>query len=609
MAVLLFLLHLRVMASVKPFYIALVIWAVLSSVSCSQQPTSLVVLETTDIHGVIDGNMASLASLIRQEQAQRPTGTLLLDCGDHFQGSSEIFFSNYVDTTNTHVFVDIFNYLHYDAVALGNHDFEVGPAIYRHAYAQADMPVLCANIVYKNTGKPIFEPYHIIKKDGYKIAVLGLVTIYALQWIPEEDMEDVSFQSVEKAAAYWTQVIAKKEKPDVLIGLIHSGPGSPEPELDAYGDEVSLSSTIGRENAAAWVGKTIPGFDLICCGHSHQVYTGSVVNVLGDTVHLMSAGTQATHLAKATLNITPVPKQKPRISITTELLAANTAKADTSFLAHVQPFLDRSSAYFNSPVCNLEQTIYSRDALNGPSAWVDMLHEVYLSLGKTQAANVGVDVSFAAAYKDNARLEKGPLTVKDFITFYPYENTLSIVEMTGTEIMDYMEYSYNLRLEDPNGPVYDFDSVGGFLGSGDEEVSTGASGIIYKVHIDKPYGERIEIVGMSNGNKFFTERRYHVAMTTFRAMGGGGHLSKGLGWTKEKMKARRLWESEEDIRPLIIEHFAAKKDLLPTPSHNWSYVGPTELLPVRTYNSSSSLSVVQMATRRFYAVPYYFSKE
>ena len=167
-----------------------------------------------------------------------------------------------------------------------------------------------------------------------------------------------------------------------------------------------------------------------------------------------------------------------------------------------------------------------------------------------------VTATIVSPSQPNAVLNKGPLTPKDIISIYPYENTMSIIEMTGSEIKDYLEYAYSLLLDYPNNPIYVFDTV---------------SGLEYTVDVSKPYGSRISMVAESTGHFFSPSTFYRVAMSTFRASGGNGYLTRGLGWSEDKMKARTIEVSNQSILSMLMGMFS-ENPLDITAVNDWSYL-------------------------------------
>ena len=96
---------------------------VIALASCRKQPATLYILETTDLHGEMGASMASAAGYIEQARKEYGDGLILLDCGDVLQSSPEVCYSDFIDTTSMHIYSQIYNWLQYDAVAVGNHDF------------------------------------------------------------------------------------------------------------------------------------------------------------------------------------------------------------------------------------------------------------------------------------------------------------------------------------------------------------------------------------------------------------------------------------------------------------------------------------------------------
>lgn len=491
------------------------------SSSCKQEPITLHIIETTDLHGRLDDNMSSIAGYIRDAKAQYGDNLLVLDCGDNFQGSADVFFSNYIDTLNEHICASLFNWLPYDALTVGNHDFEAGEAIYERAYSAIKKPILCANIVDVTTQKPIFKPYTIIRRGGYKIAILGLVSDEALSWIPEISRHNCEFHPIEESATHWMTKINKKEHPDFVIGLFHTG------------DEAM------KQDSAIKLIRDIPGIDLICGGHDHKAEVIYPVNKDGRTICVMKAGCLAEYIAEATVVVTPNKGRKPFITTTAKIIATDTLPTCEEYNQMIKPFAERSSAYNSKVICYIDSTIYSNDALYGDCAWTTLLHQSYRMIARKMGYvnNKEIDFTLLSASIPNVVLKKGPLTIGDFFLLYPYENSMSIIEMTTPEILLYMEYVYNLRIQHPDEPIYDFDSF---------------DGLMYTVS-DAYYSDsRIIPHRLFNGGLLQENTRYRIALNNFRALGGGGHLN-ALGWTREKQETRIIATSDKILRAMLIE--------------------------------------------------------
>ena len=502
--------------------------------SCAPKETTLTFLETTDTHGRYD-EFANDAHLIKTMKSELGDKLILLDNGDNMQGTVFQYCSNH-DPEHPNLVSEVLNYLPYDAICVGNHDIEAGRRVFDRVYSEAKMPVLAANVIDEATGEPYFVPYTIIERDGFKIAVLGLLTPYVVTWVPDRLRPGLRFEQLEAAAEKWVKHIREKEHPDLMVGLFHSG-------WEPMAQNLPTDHPLGRENATKWVAENVPGFDLIFYGHDHRAKAEKRVNVAGDTVCVLNSGHRAQCLAKAEVKLKK--GHKPQISI--EIVPSDGEEKDSEFLAMLQPYLDRAREYQGQIVAELPVDVFSDDAFKGPCLWVDEIHRCQFDV--VEAEGIHADISMAAPLSGGQTLQAGKLFVEDFFTWYPFENALAVMALTGKEVKDYLEYAYEMK-----NPIYNFDS---------------GAGIIYEVTDKKPMGERIRIVGMADGTPFDMERTYNVVMNSYRSMGGGNHLINGVGWAQEDIKNHVVWQSESDLRSLFIEWAAAKGDLDSEPLNCW----------------------------------------
>lgn len=219
----------------------------LSLVGCRERSEVVTIdlFETGDIHGSLfpesilegadtGGGVARVAAIVRsyrERSEARPV--LLLDAGDLLQGQPLTYYYNVVDTTSTHAVAEMYNYLGYDAMTVGNHDIETGHSVYDRFVREANFPVLGANVVDTATGKSYFKPYVVVEKGGKKIAILGLTMPTLTENLPPHLWSGLEFRDqVETARAYLPEILG--QKPDLLICLMHSGPGKKEGGLDLW---------------------------------------------------------------------------------------------------------------------------------------------------------------------------------------------------------------------------------------------------------------------------------------------------------------------------------------------------------------------------------------
>jgi 2',3'-cyclic-nucleotide 2'-phosphodiesterase / 3'-nucleotidase len=546
-------------------------------VSCSGAAIKKVsIIETSDVHGVIlpydfiekkeiKSSLASVFSYIRQVRKEKDV-TILLDDGDNLQGQPEVYYYNFIDTLSPHFQAEAMNYMGYDAQTAGNHDIETGHAVYDRIAGEYKFPLLAANAVNIKTGKPYFKPYKIIEKKGVRVAVLGLITPSVPDWLPPELYSGIEFRDMVETARIWMPVILK-EKPDLVVGLFHSGW---DKSRTAAGDDGPAD-----ENGSAAVAYNVPGFDIIFTGHDHKVANEKFVNNAGDTVLILNCGPRAEQIAQADIIFNSRRRKgKSRRTIEGSIVKSSDFKPDPGFVSSFARQDKVIGTYVNKVIARSSSTISSRDALFGPSAFVDMVHSLQLKI-------TGADISFAAPLSFDVSILKGPVTVGDMFKLYKYENMLYTMTLSGGEIKKYLEYSYsgwfntmrtpgdlmlNFRTGKDGKPVvnngrawlknpsYDFDS---------------AAGIDYTVDLKKKEGERVTIKGFTDGRPFLKNKIYRVAINSFRGNGGGGHLTGGAGIKKSELRSRLVSSTDRDLRYFIMKAIESEKIITPVSLNNW----------------------------------------
>ncbi len=529
------------------------------------------ILETSDVHGQIfpynfvfndtsDHSLAQVYTYVKQVRSRAPEITILLDNGDIIQGDPTVYYYNFIDTTDKHIVARVFNFMGYDAATIGNHDIEAGHAVYDRLRNEFDFPWLSANAVRTDNGRPYFQPYTILKRGGIKIAILGLTTPGIPHWLPENLYKGMEFKDMVETARYWVNYIKEKENPEVLIGLFHSGHDW------TYGG--ADSSQCCNENASLLVAKEVPGFDIIFIGHDHDKYMDYIVNNQGDSVLILDPSSRAQYISHATITLTWDSKNK-RYSkkITGKIVATDTLAPDPSFMKEFWPDFMAIKKYVSDTVAFLSQTLDGRMAYFGDNAFLDLIHKVQLSVS-------GADISFAAPLKFSAIIPAGPITVGQLFNLYRYENMLYTMRLKGSEIKDYLEYSYSLWLDDnpqQDGHLLKFSPDGNRLMNRYYNFDSG-EGLLYTVDLTKPEGQRITITGLTDGRTFDTAAYYTVAINSYRGNGGGGHLTRGAHIPHDSLQSRVIKSTDKDLRLYIMQYLEKQKVYEPIVNNNWQFV-------------------------------------
>jgi len=543
--------------------------------SCSgKKENRVVILETTDVHGVIlpydfiekeeiDVSQAGVAAYLKKTRAENKT-VILLDDGDNLQGQPAVYYYNFIDTVSPHLNAEVMNYMGYDAATAGNHDIEAGHSVYDRLVREYNFPLLAANAVDTETGNPYFKPYVIVERNGIKIAIFGLTTPDIPGGLPPELYEGIEFRDMLETAKLWMPVI-EKEKPDIIAGLFHSGwdDREIEPDGDFSGD--AGSATVARE---------VPGFDVIFNGHDHNIVNKKIINIAGDTVLILDGGSRSQKIARANIIVSPGNKH---MTVTGQILDVEDYKPDKEFLNEFGDYREIISSYVDKVVATSKADISSRDSYFGPSAFVDMIHELQLDI-------TGADISFAAPLSFDVKISSGPVTVGDMFKLYRFENMLYTMSLTGEEVRKYLEYSYSDWMNTMKGPgdlllKYRLGKDGKpSLTNGNAWLKNqpynfdSAAGIDYVVDVTKPEGQRILIKSLSNGNPFDVNKTYTVAVNSYRGNGGGGHLTQGAGIGKEELTKRLISSTERDLRYYILKSLESIKIIEPRASDNWKII-------------------------------------
>ncbi len=549
------------------------------------QTVSLKVIETTDVHGAVfpydfindkpaSGSLAQVHTYVQQAKSEGHE-VVLLDAGDILQGQPVVYYYNFEQTAGRHLYALVMNYMGYDAATVGNHDIEPGHAVYDKFLQELDFPWMAANAVRTKGTGTYFPPYTVIEKAGLSIAVLGMVTPGIPNWLPQQIWHGMTFEDMVETAREWVAIIRQNENPDLLLGLFHSG-------VDHnFGGQ--KRETPRNENASQLVAEQVPGFDVVFVGHDHHGWNFEVTGPNGRPVHILGASSHARDVAVATIHLQYNKDKKLwQKEIVGEQVSMAGVTPDPNFLSRFQSAFEEVKTYVSQPIGTFTKTVTTRDAMFGDAAFVDIVHRIQLDL-------TGADISISAPLSQDASIEKGPVYVRDMFNLYKFENLLYTMELSGREILGFLEYSYgnwfnhmqgpadhllNFRTDEKGEPVWS-QSWGSYQLAGPSFNFDSMAGILYAVDVSRPAGERIRMESMADGTPFKMDERYKVAINSYRGNGGGGHLTVGAGIAKEDLPGRIVAATDKDLRYYLMKWIESTKTITPEPLGNWQVVPDT----------------------------------
>lgn len=553
------------------------------TLSDTQSRSRVVVLywaHTSDVHGSIFsydylknrptlGGLPSVYSYVNSLRKAHPGRVILSDGGDVLQGQPVSYYYNFINTSSPHVVASAMNEMDYDCGTIGNHDIETGHEVYDRWIRESKHPIVAANIIDERTGQTYLPPYHIIEREGIRIAVLGMITPGIPNWLPRILWSHLQFQDMLTCARKWVPYIREKEKPDLLVGLFHSG----------YDGGMIFPDY--RENATEQVAREVPGFDLICFGHDHNPRISRVVNTDGDTVLCMGTQDAASKIAQARIRLKIQDGKIVSKNIWAETIPMVESQSPDAmaFEAMLTEERQEVARWVKLPLGTLTQDVMERDAFFGPSTFMSLIHDMQLSLA-------GADISFAAPISFDSHISKGKLTVRDMFSLYKYENFLYTMQLTGQEIKDYLEMTYALWTNQMTSPddhilLFDHDNPQSRrLGLKNLSYNMdSAAGIIYEVDVTKPEGRKINIHQLSDGRPFSLDKTYKVAVNSYRGNGGGELLTKGAHIPHAELEKRILSTTDKDLRYFLMLRIINNGSIDIYKMDNWRFVPEAWTLP------------------------------
>jgi 2',3'-cyclic-nucleotide 2'-phosphodiesterase (5'-nucleotidase family) len=519
------------------------------SIVKAAETRDLVVLGTSDIHGNVDNydyftdsvptgssarGLTKVATYVKNTLASNPN-TILVDNGDTIQGTPLAYYYELLHPEVENPMAAVMNEMGFVASTVGNHEFNYGPTVFGKYQSDADFPLLSANVT--GCTDYTFQPYLIKDVGGVQVGILGLTPPAVKYWERPENITGCVFGDAMTAANQYVPIM-KAAGADVIVVAAHTGLD----ETYGYGRE---------ENFAKYLANEVPGIDVILAGHAHANVASQLVN----GVLITEPNYHTRNLSDIRIQVSGSGADWTVTTKSSTTPAMGTYAEDAAVKAITQPLHDAAVAYINTPIGTATGAFpggFQARIADGPMA--DLINQVQTEAAA--AAGYPVQASLAALFTNDAKLSAGPIKLKDAYAVYIYDNTLYVIDATGQQIKDELEWTADYFNQ------YAYEPAGVTVNSKVRDYNYDLwSGIDYKLDVTKPVGQRVVELTL-NGKPLAMDQLVRVALNNYRATG-------------KFPTAPKLYQSTVEVRELITNWIMDKGTIAPSDV----YVHNFDLLP------------------------------
>lgn len=528
--------------------------------------THIVILGTTDIHSNLWGfsyendketkndGMARIASYVEKVRSEEPY-VILVDNGDTIQGNI-MTDDIYNKKDGPHPVISAMNYLNYDSMTLGNHEYNFGEKLITRLQGLAEFPLLGANVA-RLDGTMAALPYTIVNRGGLKIGIIGITNPNAPRWDGEK-VDNFAFAPVGPATKKVVDIL--KNKVDLIVVTAHVGL---YPEYDE-----EMGSDGGLK-----ILELNPDINVLMLGHAHTTIKEKMGNTLVGSAR--NAGREVVRF--------DITLDRNKRVIASEVTVIDMAETEVSEALRAIPFIKEaheatrnfisggapgkdgapSGGLFGKAATTFQPPNEIMGIPEGKlrdTAVMDLINHVQLT-------NSGADVSAAALFSDTSNIPEGDINYGTIFGIYKFDNTLYKVPVTGKELKAYMEWSalcYNQYMPgdisisfNPEKPGYLYDMF---------------AGVDYEIDLSQPAGSRIKNV-MFKGKPLKDTQELTLAVNNYR-------YSSALK-AQKLVAGKRIWESPNSIRDMLVEYIKENKVIYPQVDNNWKITGVNLSSPYR----------------------------
>lgn len=466
----------------KKITLFMMLAVMLLSASAWAEPRTIRILHVNDLHGFVHtsalpgmkeplGGAPQLAGRISKLRAERPS--ILLAAGDMIQGES------WANLTMGESVIDLMNAMRFDAMTVGNHEFDFGQAVLESRAAQAAFPLLAANV----TGLGGVKPYTIIERGGLRIGIIGLVTEDTPETSHPDNTAGLRFSKPLERGAELVREL--RGRTDLVVLLTHIG----------HAGDLALAKALAGPLSAAPHSSMRMGNLVIVGGHSHT-RVEQPVRIGGNCV------AQAWEHGK-TLGVIDVTVDGGRIVACEgrlDEIRASTGDGDPAVARLVKRYDER-----------LDDLLRREAGIAGVDLIQEGIRRRETNLGDLVADIVrqtaGAETAIINAGSIRTGVRRGQLTTRDIYAMLPFNNYVVAVRMSGRQLLETLEHGVSaIELGEGRFPQ--------------------VSGLSFAFDPGRPAGQRVSGVSVG-GTPLDTQRDYTVATLDFMAAGGDGYRAFG----------------------------------------------------------------------------------
>lgn len=531
----------------------LILTLVTAHLQGSTKTVTITILGTSDVHGQLfnynyendetdnRGSLVQLSALVKSVREENPN-TILIDSGDMIQGTpltDDIF--NTVLVKEPHPVVKAMNFIKYDSMTLGNHEFNFGLDLIRKIVEEAEFPVIAANVYNKNDGSHFVKPYTIVERGGVRVGIIGAVIPAVPMWDgPKVASLDFKGISLEVKKIY--DKLINENLVDLVIVSTHTG-------LEGMDNKPGT--------AALEVIETTPGIAALFIGHDH-----ASVSEVKNGVSVVGPKNAAREVVRIDLALEKHDQRWKIVSNKPQIISLDEYPVDEDLSEKLSHAHKTTLEFINVPVATATANFLPEFEFDHEHIPAALLMDTALMdlINTVQLQNVpDSDISVAALLFPDAKLRAGPISYRNIFDVYRYPNTLSGVEISGKELREYIESTarfYNtftpgdvLVSFSPTTRAYTYDMV---------------QGVDYEIDVSKKPGERLTRLE-KNGKPVKDDDKFKLAINsyTYSVMKKFGKISKDAYFTSDPIS----------LRAMLFEYARKQGNVAPKTDNNWRLAG------------------------------------